>query len=128
MFNKIKDKITFAAIAAPAYAQADRLKLGLPSGSNFEPLGGLTVGGMISGLIGFVMIVAALVFFFILLLGGIKWITSEGDEKKVASARAQITNGLIGLAIIFASFAIMKLIEYVFGISIMGDIIFPTFQ
>jgi len=75
---------------------------------------------MISGVIGIIMIVVALVFFFILILGGLKWVTSEGDEKKVSAARSQITNGLIGLAIVFAAFAIMKLIGAVFEVDIFN--------
>jgi hypothetical protein len=119
MFNKIKDKIMFAAIAAPAYAQAGDIKL-TPQGTKWNSLTNLTVGRIISGAISLTMLVVALIFFFILILGGLKWVTSEGDEKKVAAARAQITNGLIGLAIVFAAFAIMKLIDIVFGIDIFG--------
>ena len=54
--------------------------------------------------------------------------TSGGDEKKVGAARAQITNALIGLAIVFAAWAIMKLIQYVFGIDILGNLTIPTFK
>jgi TRAP-type C4-dicarboxylate transport system permease small subunit len=73
------------------------------------------------------MLVVALVFFFILILGGLKWITSEGDEKAVGAARNQITNGLIGLAIVFAAFAIIKLIGTIFGIDITNFTV-PTLQ
>lgn len=51
---------------------------------------------------------------------------SEGDQKNVEAARNQITNALIGLAIVFAAFAIMKLIETIFGISLLGGITIPT--
>lgn len=127
MLEKIKNKIQFAAIAAPVYA-AETITIKPSSSSGFSNLTNLTPGGIISGAIGLVMLIVALIFFFVLILGGIKWITSGGDEKKVAAARAQITNGLIGLAIVFASWAIMKLIETVFGISILGGIAIPTFQ
>lgn len=129
MLQNIKSKIQFAAIAAPVYA-ADSIKINPPASSNFTNLTNLTPAGIISGAIGLLMLAVALIFFFILILGGIKWVTSEGDEKKVGAARAQITNGLIGLAIVFASWAIMKLIETVFGISIIGagGIVIPTFQ
>jgi hypothetical protein len=71
--------------------------------------------------------VVALVFFFILILGGLKWITSGGDEKAVGAARAQITNALIGLAIIFAAWAIINLIGTIFGVNIL-KLTIPTFQ
>jgi len=75
-----------------------------------------------------VLIVVALVFFFILVWGGLKWVTSGGDEKKVGEARAQITNALIGLAIVFAAWAIMKLIGTIFGIDILKGLTIPTFK
>lgn len=129
MLQNIKNKIQFAAVAAPIYA-ADNIQIQPGTNSNFTNLTNLTPNGIISGAIGLLMLAVALIFFFILILGGIKWVTSEGDEKKVGAARAQITNGLIGLAIVFASWAIMKLIETVFGISIIGSggLVIPTFQ
>jgi len=126
MFNQIKNKIMLASIIAPVYAAGTDINI-KPQGTNFTALTSLTAGGIISGAINLVLIVVALVFFFILVFGGLKWVTSGGDEKKVAAARAQITNALIGLAIVFAAWAIMKLIETVFGISIFNFTV-PTFQ
>ena len=127
MIKEIKNKIQFAAVAAPIYA-AETINLTPKTGSNLENLSNLTVGGIVSGAISLVLILVALVFFFILVIGGLKWITSGGDEKKVAGARAQITNALIGLVIVFAAWAIMKLIGTVFGIDIVGTLTIPTFQ
>jgi len=123
MVNKIKDLVKYAAIAAPIYAQDINLQ---PKGFGKE-LTNLTVSGIVSGAISLVMLVVALVFFFILIWGGLKWVMSEGDQKAVESARNQITNALIGLAIVFAAFAIMKLIETIFGISLF-KLQIPSFQ
>jgi len=90
----------------------------LPKTGNFTSLGALTFSGIVSGAISLSMLVVTLVFFFILILGGLKWVMSGGDQKNVEAARAQITNALIGLAIVFAAFAIMKLIETIFGVSL----------
>lgn len=105
-----------------AYAADINLR---PKG-DFSKLVELTPEKLVSGAISLVMLVVALVFFFILLLGGLKWVTSEGDEKKVGAARAQITNALVGLAIVFAAWAIMSLIGKLFGINIF-DLTIPTF-
>jgi len=126
MIKQIKEKIQFAAIAAPIYA-AEPLKL-TGNTENFKGLEKLTANNMISGAISLVLIIVSLIFFFILVVGGLKWITSGGDEKKVAAARAGITNALIGLVIVFAAWAIMKLIGSVFGIDILGNLIIPSFQ
>ena len=125
MIKQIKNKIQFAAVAAPIYA-AESLKLTAGEGT-FKNLEGLTVNRMVSGAISLVLIIVSLIFFFILVIGGLKWITSGGDEKKVAAARAQITNALIGLVIVFAAWAIMQLIGTIFGISILGDLTIKPF-
>ncbi len=91
-----------------------------PSGSNFDSLTTLSIGSIVSGAINLLMVVVALVFFFMLVLGGLRWVMSQGDKTNVENARNQITNALIGLAIVFAAWAIMKLIETLFGISIFN--------
>jgi hypothetical protein len=60
-------------------------------------------------------------------MGGIKWITSDGDEKSVEGARSQITNALIGLAIVFAAWAILRLIGILFGVNLTQSFTIPTF-
>jgi len=126
MLENIKNKIQMAALVAPIYASDTTIKL-TNSTSSFKGLEDLSVDGIISGAISLVLIVVALVFFFILVFGGLKWVTSGGDEKKVTEARAQLTNALIGLAIVFAAWAIMKLIGTVFGITILDGLNIPTF-
>ena len=124
MIKEIKNKIQFAAVAAPIYAADIIIQ---PKAGGFDPLKNLTASGMVSGAISLVLVVVSLIFFFILVIGGLKWITSGGDEKKVAAARAQITNALIGLVIVFAAWAIMNLIGTVFGIKLLETLTFPTF-
>ena len=128
MFQNIKNKIQMSAIVAPIYAQTENeIIIGTNNGP-FKNLENLNAGGIVSGAISLVLIVVALVFFFILVFGGLRWVTSGGDEKKVGEARAGITNALIGLAIVFAAWAIMKLIQTVFGIDILGNLSIPSFQ
>jgi len=132
MIKKITNKIKYLALVTPAFAQtispSDETINLTPAGETFDTLTNLTVGGMVSGAISLIMLVVALVFFFMLVWGGLKWVMSQGEEKAVTSARAQITNALVGLAIVFAAWAIMKLIQIVFGIDILGNITIPSFQ
>lgn len=109
-------------LVKPALAQ---IKLE-PKGTDFDSLPGITIPGIVSGAINLVLVIAALVFFFMLVWGGVRWIMSQGDKGNVENARNQITNALIGLAIIFAAWAIMKLIETLFGVSIF-NLSIPTF-
>lgn len=88
-------------------------------GDNFDALTGLSVPGIISGLIRMSLVVAAIVFFFILVIGGIRWIASGGDKSATEGARSQITAALVGLVIVFAAWAIVQLISTFFpGINI----------
>lgn len=62
------------------------------------------------------------IFFCLILLiwGGILWITSGGDAKKIGQARMRITYALIGLALIFGSFALMQILSTVFHVKLLG--------
>ncbi len=67
-------------------------------------------GGLINGVLSFVMVLAALLVFFYLILGGIEWITSGGDKGQTEKARNKITSAVIGLIILAASYAILQLL------------------
>ncbi len=75
--------------------------------------------------ISLVLITGAVIFFFILTSGGIRWLSSSGDKVKLESAQKQISSGLVGLAILLSSFAVIKLIEALFGIDLL-NITLPT--
>lgn len=117
IFDKIKNKISLIAIIPPVYAALE-VK---PQGEDFNTLTDVTAPNIISGAISLVLTISLIVFFFILVLGGFKWITSSGDEKKITTARAQITNALIGVILIFSVWGIINLIEAIFGISILTN-------
>lgn len=99
---------------------ADSIDLKPPTGTDFAPLGSLTIGAIVSALIRLTMVIAALVFFFILVIGGIKWIASGGDKAQTEGARNQITAALVGLVIVFAAWAIVQLINVFFKIDIFN--------
>lgn len=103
-------------------AQQADINLGVPQGSGFENIQNLTFADIVSYGIQLVLIVAALLFFFLLVLGGIRWITSGGDKGQTEAARNQITAALVGLVIVFAAWAIVQLVETFFGISILSGL------
>ncbi len=73
----------------------------------------------IPNLIGLSFIIGALIFFAILIICAIQWISSGGDKAAIESARGKLTNAFIGLILLFAAFAIIKFIENFFGVSIL---------
>jgi pseudouridine-5'-phosphate glycosidase len=99
---------------------ADTIELQPAQGTDFYKLGKLTLPSVVSGLIKGALVVAAIVFFFILVIGGIRWIASGGDKAATEGARNQITAALIGLVIVFAAWAIVALINTFFGINIFS--------
>ena len=68
----------------------------------------------------FILIVAFIAAFIMLLIGGIRWILAGGDEKAVAGARGTITAALIGLVIVLVAFAIIRLVEIFFNVTIIS--------
>lgn len=91
-------------------------------------LTGLTVSGIVSALIRLILVLAALVFFFILIIGGIRWTASGGDKANTETARNQITAALVGLVIVFSAWAILQLIKVFFGIDIITTLQIPSAQ
>lgn len=66
------------------------------------------------------LIIGSLTAFFKLLLGAIQWIASGGDKAGLESAQKQISNALIGLLVLFGIFAIFKVLELIFGVSLLS--------
>lgn len=124
MFNKIKNKIILASFIIPAYAADITLS---STDTNLTKVQKFTIDGFVSTAVSLIIIVASLAFVFMLILGGFSWVTSGGDEKKVAAARSKVTSALIGLVIVFAAWAILALINALFGVDILGSLTLPKF-
>lgn len=65
---------------------------------------------LLPSLVTLTFVAGAVIFFFMLLFGGIRWVSSGGDKNAIESARGIITNGIIGIFILFSSFAIINLV------------------
>lgn len=65
-----------------------------------------------------------LAVFVFLIMGAINWLTAGGDKAKVEAARDRITNAIVGMAILFASVAIVDFIGPAIGFDIL-DMAFP---
>ncbi|KKR49701.1 MAG: hypothetical protein UT84_C0021G0007 [Candidatus Curtissbacteria bacterium GW2011_GWA1_40_16] len=82
---------------------------------------------VVRGIIQFILVAAFVAAFIFLLIGGIRWIMAGGDEKAVAGARGTITAALIGLVIVLVAYAIIRLVEIFFSVSIItGGVTIPT--
>lgn len=73
----------------------------------------------LSSMITIVLSVGGIVAFFMLLWGGFEYITAGGDKEATQKAGKRITSALIGLALLLSSFAIIFIVETLFGVSIV---------
>lgn len=122
--EKLKRLISYLMVV-PALAADEEISI-LPAGQ-FSALGDITVPSIVSAAIRLILVIAALISFIFLILGGIKWITSGGDKEGTAKAQSTITAALIGLLIVFAAWAIIRLIETFFGVQIL-TLTIPTIE
>jgi hypothetical protein len=72
--------------------------------------------------------IGGLIFMFMLVIGGINWVTSGGDKSKVEAARSQIVNAIIGVIVLFSIIAIAKVVEALFGINLTNIDLTPFLQ
>ncbi len=112
--KKITTLTIFAAIFAltvmPALAASNgTLNIGLDYGT-YTGLGTkdlrqgiMTIVNVMLGFLGILAIV-------IILWGGFRWLTSGGSEEKIGEAKKIISAGVIGLVIIFISYAIASFV------------------
>ncbi|MCL2371265.1 pilin [Candidatus Saccharibacteria bacterium] len=75
------------------------------------------VAGLIMNVL--VWLVAALAVAFIV-IGGIKYVTSGGDEKKVASAKNTILYAVIGLVVALLANVIIRIVLGAIGVNTAG--------
>jgi hypothetical protein len=95
------------AAATPAYAQ----DICAAAGSNFSGLCKLRLengGGIVGAVVQVLLLIAIIASVVFIILGGIRWITSGGDQAKIAAARSSILAAIVGLVISLAAFFILN--------------------
>lgn len=108
----INSALLSLALATPAFAQGTgTVGFEKPAEAKITDIGKLISTG-----ISVVIIISGILVFVFLVWGGIEWLTSGGDKGKVESARNRIVSALVGLAIIAASWALVRIIAYFFGV------------
>lgn len=114
---------TYLSLALPASAQVavNPCPNGSTGGTSFNVLCSLTAnsaGSIIVSAVTILLIAAALIALFFLIVGGIRWITSGGDKSKVESARNTIIASVIGLIIALLAYFIITIVLGLFGLSL----------
>jgi hypothetical protein len=75
-----------------------------------------TFEAIINSAFSITILLSGIVFVFLMLLGGVQYLTSLGDEDGTTKARKIILNGAIGLVIVLTSFAIGTYVLQLLGL------------
>jgi hypothetical protein len=126
--NKLQKIISYSSTIATvlAFSPLSVLAVADPNidltkiNDKWTPLAGITVQNVLVFVINGLLVVAGVVAFLWLLVGGLQWILAGGDKEGTEKARKKITNALIGLAIVFSAYALAFLVESIFGVSILN--------
>ena len=73
---------------------------------------------ILSDVMKYIYVIAGLLLLFSLIAGGFQMMMGSRDEKGLMAARGRITNALIGFLLLFVSYWIVQIMEYVLGIKI----------
>lgn len=82
----------------------------IPTIQNLE----VVFGNIVNAAIGF----AGICLFILLLVGGVRYITSGGDPKATEGAQKTITYAIGGLVVLLLSFMILVLIREITGVDV----------
>ena len=79
------------------------------------------VGRLVSGLVSNSIVIAGVIFLFLLLFGGLSIIIGAGQSnpQKAAQRKSAATAALIGFLLIFFAYWIVKAVEIIFGTRIL---------
>lgn len=103
--------LVFSLALAPAAlaTQNTQQALGLTYGT-VTGLGSRDIRETIASIINVALGLLGIVALVIVLYGGFKWMTAGGNDEQVGEARKIIISGVVGLAVIFSSYAIANFV------------------
>lgn len=80
------------------------------STSGYAPANGQSMIHMVSLIIKSILGLLGIVFLILTIISGFQWMLSNGNEEIIKKAKSRMKNSVIGLGIIFLSFAISTFI------------------
>lgn len=108
-------------------AQADLGTINPPSGT--VPTGGnptTLIASIIRSSIQLLLIASFVIALIWTIIAGLRFIFAGGDEKTISSAWSQIYYGLIGMAVVMGSYAIIRIVEIFFRVNVVtGNLVLP---
>ncbi|MFC1663533.1 hypothetical protein ACFL0A_00140 [Patescibacteria group bacterium] len=85
----------------------------LPGGVKIEEGGQIsaTLPSLIEYLFNFALMIGGLAAFFMLILGGFRYLTSTGNPTATSDAKDRITSAILGLLLLLASYLLLQVIN-----------------
>lgn len=100
-------------------------KIAVGIGANFNSPIGDTVGvaDIVSLILSNAVLIAGVIFFFLILFGGISVIIGAGsdDPERTAKGKKAVTTAIVGFIIIFTVYWIIQIIEGLVGFNILNS-------
>ena len=87
--------------------------IGLKSGTD-------NLGGITSLFLPYLLTIAGLILFGMLVMGGFTMLTGAADKHAQETGKAQITSAVIGFVIIFLAYWIAQILQVIFQINILS--------
>jgi hypothetical protein len=78
-----------------------------------------TPGDILTEIFKYLFPLAGIILFFFLIAGGFLYLISAGNEEQTKKASTMLTNAIVGFVILFVSFWLMKLLQFVFGFEVL---------
>jgi hypothetical protein len=107
--------LLFLGLFAPLFVQAAAINLNLEYPLFFDidlaTEEGQNLESLIAWFYAFVVGIAGLAAFVMIVWGGVQWMTSTGDPTKTSDAKDRIKQALLGLLLILASFVVLRTIN-----------------
>jgi len=97
----------------------NRIRISLPPESQFTYLSSWTLSSFLTALVNLILVFSAVSSFFMLLLGGLRFIIAGGDKDATKVATRTIANALIGLVIVLSVYALMNLLSNFLGVNLL---------
>ncbi len=92
----------------------------LNANSELHNDGSFSVAGVINRLLNFIFPLAGLILFVMIVWGGFEMMTGAASKKNLDAGKQRVTAAIVGFLLLFVSYWIIQIIEYVTKVSILG--------
>ena len=79
-----------------------------------------TLGGIIGSFLPYILTIAGLILFGMLIMGGFTMLSGAADKESQEKGQKQVTSAIIGFLIIFLAYWIAQILQIIFKINIVS--------